>query len=364
LHLTGDVRDRGFAEGYLCGPAIRACFEEFALGHVVGGRARAWDLIVLPAVRQRFEFPERTRLWAEAVAVGLRAEAASNPSGGKLRGLGRTLTTDDLLACAAIPDLAGFLCSSFAAYGPATKSGDVLVARNLDYPSTPAVERHSMVFVHAPDGARAGWIGVGWPGSPGCLTGLSDRGVFVAIHDVHSGPLRGEGRITPRVLAQQELIEELVPSESIAEDALARLRTRRYSMGGNVMLAWQSTDPGGARGAAVLELDGNTELESGVTLRLPTPDTTWIACSNHHRVRSDDGHACNRYESLVRGAAEGGLDRDGAWRVIDSSRMRITLYRCVADLGTRTLEVERHTDVGWQPRVMLGWGNAADVSVE
>lgn len=34
----------------------------------------------------------------------------------------------------------------------------------------------------------------------------------------------------------------------------------------------------------------------------------------------------------------------------------ITLYRCVADLGARTLGLERSTDTGWRPRITLGFG--------
>lgn len=353
LHLAGGLRERGFAEGYLCAAELLACFEEFALGHVVAGHPKAWDLVIRSAVAKRFVTPDSTQEWAAAVVVGVRAAAAERGGRAWLEALGRELCAEDIVACAAIPDLAGFLCSSFAAFGDLTATGDVLVGRNLDYASTPAMERHSLVAVHAPLGDRAGWVGVGWPGSPGCLTGLSDRGVFVAIHDV-DGPLpRGEGRFTPRVIALQELVETLTPSAATAEDALRLLRARRYAMGGNVMLAWQSRPDASSRGVAVLELDGAQGRDTGVTLRTPTLGATWIACSNHHRLRCDEGHGCSRYRTLSRGAAAGALDGPAAWELIRAASMRNTLYRCVADLGEGTLGVERHTDAGWQPRVEL-----------
>jgi hypothetical protein len=198
LHLDGTLAERGFAEGYLCAEELLECFHEFALGHAVGGRAPAWDLLLLPLVRSRFEFPEDTRAWARAVATGVHAARAERGATALLVPLKRELTADDVLACAALPDIAGFMCSSFAVWGDATADGDVLVGRNLDYPSTPALERHSMVHVHAPLDGRAAWIGVGWPGTPGCLTGLSERGVFVAIHDVDGPRPRGDARSTPR----------------------------------------------------------------------------------------------------------------------------------------------------------------------
>jgi hypothetical protein len=381
LHLEGDVAERGFAEGYLCADELLECFNEFALGHVVARRPLAWDLIVLPGVRARFEFGDDTRRWAEGVIAGATLARRERGADLTLAPLGRALGVDDVLACAAIPDLAGLLCSSFAVWGEGTAFGDVLVGRNLDYPSTPAIERHSLVHVHAPRGDRAGWIGVGWPGSPGCLTGLSDRGVFVAIHDVPAPRPDGDGRFTPRSLALQELVEELRPSDDTPKDALARLRRHRFTMGGNVLLAWQaaSSDEVHAsdletlrgkvstpRGAVVLELDGRRSVDEGVTVRFPELGEPFVVCSNHHRARDDDGHGCDRYGALLAGArrsAKGStavrplpLDGPRAWDLIGESEMGITLYRCVADLGARTLGLERSTDTGWRPRISLGFG--------
>jgi len=380
LYLEGDLAERGFAEGYLCADELLECFTEFALGHVVAQRPAAWDLLVLPGVRARFEFPAETRGWAEGVVAGARIARRQRGADLTLTPLGRALGVDDVLACAAIPDLAGLLCSSFAVWGEGTERGDVLVGRNLDYPSTPALERHSMVHVHAPRGDRAGWIGVGWPGSPGCLTGLSDRGVFVAIHDVPAPRPDGSGRCTPRAIALQELVEELRPGDDTPKDALARLRRHRYAMGGNVLLAWQAPSrnplnqqPEGraSRGAVVLELDGRRNVDDGVTVRYPELGEPIIVCSNHHRVRAQDGHGCGRYGALLAGARRSAeartslrpqpladappLDEEGAWRLIGASEMTITLYRCVVDLGARTLGVERSTDTGWRPRVTIGW---------
>jgi hypothetical protein len=231
-----------------------------------------------------------------------------------------------------------------------------------------------MVFVHAARGQRAGWIGVGWPGSPGCVTGLSERGVFVAIHDVPPPKSDGEGRFTPRALALQALVEELHPSDATPLEALARLRGHRYAMGGNVLLAWQArpadapADGLASRGAVILELDGRRSFDGGVTVRFPALGERYVVCSNHHRARATDGDGlgCDRYEALLVGArrsAEGlasarpqPLDGAAAWRLIGETEMSITLYRCVADLGARTLAVERSTDTGWRPRVTVGWG--------
>jgi hypothetical protein len=153
------------------------------------------------------------------------------------------------------------------------------------------------------------------------------------------------------VIALQELIETLHAHGGTADDATKQLRARHFVMGGNVMLAWQAER---VRGAAVLELDGDETRDDGVTLRGPTDGATWVACSNHHRARSEKGHRCGRYRSLARGSSKAeALDVPGAWALLGEASASITLYRCVADLGAGRLGVERHTEEGWQPRVEL-----------
>lgn len=356
LYLEGSIEERGFAEGYLLGAEIEECFGEFALGHVVGGRPQLWDLLVRPGIRARFGFDEETRRWAAALVVGMELAAGG---GVKLEGLGRDLEAEDILACAAIPDLAGFLCSSVAAWGKGTTTGDLIVARNLDYPSTPAIERHSMVEVHAPlEGAdgktRAGWIGVGWPGTAGCLTGLSDRGVFVAIHDVDVNGKKPPGKATPRAMALQDLVETLEPSPTTPEDAARTLREHRFVMGGNCMLAWEGqSQPGHAisQGAVVLEMGIDQARDEGTTLRSPKAGEPFISCSNHFRLRAKDDLHCDRFDTLDEGARAERLSEARAWKLIDDAGMSITLYRCVAHPGEGRIVVQRHTEKGWQPTV-------------
>lgn len=350
LHLTGPtVEERGFAEGYLLADPILACFREFALGHVVADRPLLWDLLIRPGVAARFTFTEEERRWAAAVVLGMDVAREGDLALGKPD---RDLDADDILACAAIPDLAGFLCSSLAVWGDASTEGALRVGRNLDYPSTPAIERHSMVEVHHPLGERAGWVGVGWPGSLGCLTGLSDRGLYVAIHDVMSGEPKARGKATPRSIGLEHLLTDLTPGPDTAAEAAALLREHRFVMGGNAMVAWRSAD-GAARGAAVLELGTDPDVEGGITLRMPPDGASWIACSNDFRERGGRRPRCRRYRTLAEGARGTALDAAALWKLVDDAGMSITLYRTLADLEAGTLVVQRKTAEGWQEPVTV-----------
>ncbi|MEL6716741.1 MAG: hypothetical protein AAFP86_23390, partial [Planctomycetota bacterium] len=204
-----------------------------------------------------------------------------------------------------------------------------------------------------------GWIGVGWPGSAGCLTGLSERGVYAAVHDVYSDEALPQERATPRTLLLEELLTELVPDAATAEDALRLARARRFAMSGNVMVAWQAapgakSEPAPAEnrhlGACVLEIGTDPRLGAGVTLRRPADAEPWIACSNDFRARAGADLGCRRYAAWADGVERAAVGAADLWRLADDAGMTITLYRTVADLGARTLSVERHTDDGWQPR--------------
>ena len=363
LFLSGTVEQRGFGEGYLLADDILACFTGFAIPHVCGEEPKLWDVLIRPGVRARFVIDDATEEWAEAIVDGMEAKRGGPI---QIEELGRNLEPLDVLAWSTIPDLAGFACSSLAVWGDASASGDVLIGRNLDYSSTPMMERLSLVEVHAPMEAasgspsKAGWVGVGWPGTFGCLTGLSEHGVFVAIHDVHMGaPLLG-AKCTPRMLALSGMIETARPEEGLGQALTNELSEQAFSMGGNFMVGWQSAADAksASRGAVVIEVGTQSSDQPSAMLRQARPGVPALACSNDHYVREGDEPSCDRYQGLISGAhsaraAEAGIDAAAMWKLVENAGMSISLYRTVADLGPRTLGVARHTPEGWMPRLEL-----------
>jgi len=357
VFLYGSAKERAFAEGFLLVDHFIDIFENFALSGSIVPIPGLWDMVIKPATHNRFDL-EQFRPHAKAVLEG-----AEKARGGPIRikKLKRNLDEEDLMTCICIPDLAGLLCSSFSAWGALTAGDNVLVGRNLDYMSTDAFTKNIMVKVHAPLGKRRGWVSVGWPGLPGCVTGISDAGVFVAIHDVRVRSEKGDGKYTPRMAALKELVETLTPAADTGEAAARILRQHRYGFGGNAMVAWQGEK---ARGAAVLEFDGRKSRDGGATARGPEKGVPFVACSNHHRLRSKRGHGCNRFEKLMAGPDRGQekpLDFDAGWRLISRSSVRMTLYRTMADLGSGRLEIDRKTGKrsrSYAPRVRL---NVKDV---
>ncbi|MEZ6194105.1 MAG: hypothetical protein R3F20_00010 [Planctomycetota bacterium] len=353
LYLWGSPEERGFAEGYLLGEIIFKSVDEFALSRKVLPNPALWDAVVRPLVAKSFVFDDEFKRWSGALHAGISRRLEGKIAVAKL---GRDLQADDLVVCSCIPDLAGFLCSSFSAWGELTPKDAFIVGRNLDYFGTPTMTENSLVKVNAAAPGRAAWVGVGWPGIAGCLTGVSERGVWLALHDVAPRKEQSDLSYTSRVLALEEIIETVDPAGDPEKAALAVLRARRFSMGGNGMLAWCA---GLERGAVVLEFDGERSKSEGANAREPVKGVPFICCSNHHRLRSEDGHDCWRYARLAKGGEKtdrGRLDLAAGWDLIRSSSVKATIYRCVADLATGRLEVERRLRPGeerWSKRLSV-----------
>jgi hypothetical protein len=355
LYLWGSAEERGYAEGYLMGDVIFATLEEFALSKNVVPNPMMWDAAIRPLVEATFAFDADFESWAKGVIEGITAKRKGQM---KVSKLGRDLQLGDLKVVSCIPDLAGFMCSSFAAWGESTKSGATIVGRNLDYYGTPTMTKNSLIKINAARPGHAAWVGIGWAGVAGCLTGYSESGAWIAIHDVYMKPEKGKGKFTSRMFALEEILTTAPPTAKAPEAALSILRKLRFALGCNGMLAWDGGEK--ERGATVLEFDSKQAKEEGAIARLPAQGETFIACSNHHRERSDEGHNCWRYGRLKKGVtvAKGDdqLDLPAAWKLIRQSSMDMTIYRTVADLSRGRIEVERRLEPGkdvWSKRLVL-----------
>lgn len=355
LFLSGTDRERGFDEGFLLCDELVRLIDGFCLDPAVVPSPLAWQFLLRPRVLRTLDVTPRLRERCEGLLAGMQARRGDVVRPVRL---GRALEVEDLLAVSALPDFLGLLCSSFAAWDHSSTGGAPLVGRNLDYLTTDAICATILVKVHAAQGERRAWVEVGWPGALGCLTGYSEAGVYLAIHDVRPTGAKLEGLFTPRAHAFQEILETLAPGDDLADRAAALLREHRFVMGGNGMLAWSGgNEEMRTRGAAVLEIDDRYDLDRGVSVRGPV-ETSYVACSNHHRTRAE-GQRCRRYGAIWSGlgsTAQEPLDRERAWEVLASASVRKTLYRLVLDLETGALELDRRVDAkgeGWQPRAHL-----------
>lgn len=104
-------------------------------------------------------------------------------------------------------------CSAFAAWGSATKNGDLLVARNFDFEAGEVFDKDKCVIYVWPDDGYA-YVHVAWAGMAGAVTGMNEHGLSIHINAARTSEVKF-GRIgTPvsmlvrRVLEQAKNIDE------------------------------------------------------------------------------------------------------------------------------------------------------------
>jgi isopenicillin-N N-acyltransferase like protein len=94
--------------------------------------------------------------------------------------------------------------------GRSTTDGSLL-ARNLDYPSLGYAHEYTLVTVYRPKGTRHAFACVGFPGLLGCLSGMNDAGLSVAVLEVTQvkmGEKRFDATGMPYALCYRRLLEE------------------------------------------------------------------------------------------------------------------------------------------------------------
>ncbi|NLW49530.1 MAG: tetratricopeptide repeat protein [Candidatus Brocadiaceae bacterium] len=95
-------------------------------------------------------------------------------------------------------------CTSFAAWGEATRDGHLLIGRNFDFDAGPGFDERKSVARVVPD-EGFGYVSVAWPGLIGVVTGLNDAHLFISINAARSTDTRRIG--TPVSLVMREVMQ-------------------------------------------------------------------------------------------------------------------------------------------------------------
>lgn len=103
-----------------------------------------------------------------------------------------------------------FACSAVLLDADRSSTGGPLLGRNLDYPSLGYINEYSLVTVYRPRGKKA-FATIGFPGLVGCISGMNEDGLCLAIHevfDVKEGEKTFDPSGTPYALCHRQLLEE------------------------------------------------------------------------------------------------------------------------------------------------------------
>ncbi|MCS7238602.1 MAG: C45 family peptidase [Thermoguttaceae bacterium] len=269
LHLSGTAEDRGrqiaLAAQHLI-PALISYPEELygALGSKKGW---ARHLELAQKIRDKFP-PEHLR---ELSAL---AEAAG-------------VAEDVLLAVNTLPDFYRALvgCSSIVVDKARSATGGPIFGRNLDFHGLGKLHKFAWVVIyHPPDKHR--FAAVTFPGFLGCLSGINDAGLALAVHE-SGGHKPGTPSVDPEGIPQGFLCRRILEECASVDDAIKLLRACRHTAPTILVLC----DP--RRHAVVEFVPGEVAVRG--------EKDTVVACTNHFRTAlAGTIPMCPRYEKLIK----------------------------------------------------------------
>lgn len=344
LKLWGGARDQGYAHGYLLAPDIMALVRAAVSDPRMSSDPTAYERVVLKGFLPRMRLTGERRAELDGMFEGIVAALGSDAT--RIEALGRNLSRADLEALNTAADWYRLACSSFSAWGDESVDGGMITGRNLDFHAIPALqEKHLLVaYTEVPKG-RKRWVSVAWPGLIGAYTAMNEDGVTISLHDAPGHATTSRGPFAPRTLALRDAIERAAANTAVA-DVAEVLRGAPAICGNNVHVSAPYIGQGSP--AVVLEYDGDTRRDGGVTVRTASdadrPATTqYLLCTNHYRKRAAP-IPCARYAKMERAlaplaASSTKVDVADAWRIMDGVSVERTLHTVVFIPNRRTLGV-------------------------
>jgi isopenicillin-N N-acyltransferase-like protein len=108
-------------------------------------------------------------------------------------------------------------CSAFAASGPATPNGHLVIGRNFDFEGPEIFDRDKAILFFKPRGKIA-FASVAWLGMAGVITGLNAEGIFVSVNAARSDDKGGEG------MPVEILVREIMEQARSVDDVVALVK--------------------------------------------------------------------------------------------------------------------------------------------
>lgn len=229
-----------------------------------------------------------------------------------------------------LPDVyrGGFACSSLIVDAKHSATGGPLFGRNLDFYTLGFLDKYSLVTVHRPKGKHA-FVSIGFAGMFGCLSGMNDAGLALAVHEVfvsRDGASMFNPKGVPYTFSFRRVLEEC---STVAEaEALLRATER------TTILSLALCD---RRDSVVLEMTPNTVASRGLSDGI-------LACTNHFRTSELSAllvaHFCSRYPKLIQARKLDHLDiSDVAKKMHEVNMGRLTAHTMIFEPASLKLHL-------------------------
>lgn len=168
-------------------------------------------------------------------------------------------------------------CTSFAAWGEATKNGNLIIGRNFDFEIGDVFDRFKMIQVVVPEKGIP-FISVSWPGMSGVVSGVNKKLISITINAGKSDHFKWKA--TPVTIAARNVLEQA----STIEEAIAILRASSSYVSESFLIG-----DGKTKQAVVVE------KSPGITrVRKPKLFKDAITCANHFLDEDFQSHENHR----------------------------------------------------------------------
>ncbi len=184
-----------------------------------------------------------------------------------------------------LPDIyRNISCSSLIVEPEKSATGGPLFGRNLDFYTLSLLDKYGIVTVHRPTGKHA-FVSIGFPGLFGCLSGMNDAGLALAVHEdflAHDGAPIYNPKGMPYTFCFRKILEEC----TTVEEAEKLLRETERT----TILSLAVCD---RENSVVLEMTPKSVVARG-------PSNGILACTNHFRTDELAVFTwCPRYNKLI-----------------------------------------------------------------
>lgn len=209
-----------------------------------------------------------------------------------------------------VPPVAFAGCSTFAAWGPATATGEIVLGRNLDYPLNGYFDRYPLVAYHEPTDGGQRYVSLGSAGlfTP-CMTAFNESGIYIGSHLIPTEETSFRG--TPIYFHAAEVLKKA----RTFDEAVALFRAEPTTVGWCFLVgSFQEK-----RFATVEMTNRRTEVREAAGERLlQTNHFHRLDAANMFVNRSIDDDSFGRYRAMERrlDAVRGKLDAAEAARIL------------------------------------------------
>ncbi|MCA8911360.1 MAG: hypothetical protein KDB82_06625 [Planctomycetes bacterium] len=210
-------------------------------------------------------------------------------------------------------------CSTIAVHDKLSETGEILMGRNLDFPSLSIADETNIVVVYEPKDGEP-YAGVTWPGFLGILTGVNTRGLALSMMLVYGHQRREHLDGLPFPVLFRQLLQDCAS----VREADAILQRKQHCTATNLILG------DATRTAARFQLPPHD-----LVVEYTDANTPATACTNHYHERRIKKFAFTWFSSAVR---FGKLRR----RIMRDEKMNVqSIKDALQDTGIPSINLQR-----------------------